>query len=135
MAVIRRFVVAERSMAPTLEPGDRFVALTRPVSVGAVVAATSPDGLRVVKRVAAIGPATVAVDEEELAVDGRRLPTTDRVIGSGRWHVGPGSVFLLSDAPHRTLADSRTWGPLPASAVDGVAVWRYRPLARFGRVG
>lgn len=125
-------------MAPTLEPGDRILTLPRVPAVGDVVVANDPDGLRVVKRVVAAGPATVTIAAGELAVDGEVLAEpwcVDETPGSGTWQLAAGEVFLLSDARHRTLADSRTWGPRHRSALVGVVVGRYRPLARMGRVG
>jgi signal peptidase I len=135
MQQARHHVVAERSMAPTLEPGDRFVSRRRPPRPGDIVVATSPTGQRVVKRVTAVGPARVVVGEGVVRVDGGPEPwePVEATSGVGSWTVGVDEVFLLSDARHRTVADSRTWGPVPLADVDGVAVFRYLPLRRLGR--
>lgn len=124
-------------MAPTLEPGDRVLGHRVRPDVGDVVVAVAPSGRKVVKRVAAVGPTVVGIESDTLLVDGRPSPLSppDGVPGSGEWRLDTGQVFLLSDAPHRTDSDSRSWGPLPADAVVGVVRWRYRPLRRFGRVG
>lgn len=134
--IIRRFAVVERSMAPTLEPGDHILTIRRPPTEGVVVVADAPDGLRVVKRVVAVGPAEVAASDDTLLVDGSPSPWTPPggMSGSGSWTVAPGSVFLLSDAAHRTDADSRSWGAVAADRVVGVVGWRYRPIRRAGRI-
>ena len=120
-------------MAPVLEPGDRVVAVGRHPTPGAIAVARDPSGLLVVKRVVAVGPATVEIDSGAITVaGGDGWQPVDDVPGTGRWDLDAGSVFLLSDAPHRTDADSRSWGPLAADDVLGVVVWRYRPVRRWG---
>ena len=133
--LVRRFIVAERSMAPCLEPGDRVIAIRRVPAPGDIVVASAPDGLRVVKRLIAVGPALVEVADERVTIDGEPSPHAppEGTPGSGAWTVGPGQVFMLSDAPRRTDADSRSWGPIDATEILGTVRWRYRPLARWGR--
>lgn len=124
-------------MAPTLEPGDRILTLNRTPDVGDVVVSNDPDGLRIVKRVVAAGPATVTIAAGEVVVDGVALAEpwcVDETPGAGTWRLAVGELFLLSDARHRTLADSRTWGPRHESDLVGVVVARYRPLAKIGRI-
>ena len=123
-------------MAPTLEPGDRVLGHRVRPDVGDVVVAVAPSGRKVVKRVVAVGPAVVGVESDTLLVDGTTssLAPPGGIPGSGEWQLEAGQVFLLSDAPHRTDSDSRSWGPLPVDAVVGVVSWRYRPLRRIGRV-
>ncbi len=124
-------------MAPTLQPGDRILTVNRMPAVGDVVVTDDPAGLRIVKRVVAAGPATVTIAAGEVAVDGEALAEpwcVDGTPGAGTWRLAAGELFLLSDARHRTLADSRTWGPRHRSELVGVVVARYRPLTRIGRV-
>ena len=110
MAVLKRFVVAEDSMRPTLAPGDGLVALrTRRPGVGTICILRSPGspGTWLVKRVAAVAG-------ECVHVDGRA------------WQVGAAEVFVLSDDRRVTVADSRRFGPLP---VDDI----YRVVLRVPR--
>ncbi|MBN1242337.1 MAG: S26 family signal peptidase [Spirochaetales bacterium] len=68
------------------------------------------DGRRVLKRVAAAGPASL---ERE---------------GGGRLAVPAGTVFLVGDAPEHSN-DSRDYGPVPLDAVEG-RVFRIVPGTR-----
>ena len=43
------------------------------------------------------------------------------------------SVWLIGDNPGSST-DSRNFGPVPLASVRGVAVWRYAPRGREGRV-
>ncbi len=102
----RRVVVEGRSMAPTLEPGDRLlvVRLPRwwPVRPGDVVAFADPrepDRL-LVKRVG-------AADERCVTVTGDNIEES---------------------------TDSRSFGPVDRAEVWGRALYRYAPPARAGRV-
>jgi signal peptidase I len=126
----RRFVVvrvAETSMAPALQPGDRVLIRRGAggmVRVGRIVVFGQPidecdahsdaapvSGTRwMIKRVAAAGGDAVP-DEARLAVSGATV-------------VPPGMLVVLGD--NHASADSRTWGFLPAAAVHGVAV-RLKP--------
>lgn len=116
---MRRFVISEMSMSPALTPGDSFVArrLRRPRR-GKVVFFPHPNRpeLWLVKRIVGLSGETVAVHAGTVRIDGADLDeswTTDPTEPDGRWKVPPGHMFVLSDARHRTLADSRTIGPVP----------------------
>ena len=108
IAVARRWIdvveVRGRSMAPSLQPGDRLVVVRapRPPRVGDVVLALDPRdaGRELVKRVA-------------------------RVDGDG--------VTLRGDNPAFST-DARAFGSLPPSAVRWHVAIRYWPLGRAGRV-
>src|SRR5690606_17331764 len=98
---------------------------------GDVVVVAPPGGGLSLKRVAAAGPATVAMSRGELSVDGRPVPApVPSQAGASDLpptDLGPGELFVLGD-DRRPLAsrDSRDCGPLPAAAVRGrvVAAWR-----------
>lgn len=128
---MRRFVISEKSMSPALQPGDRYLArrLRRPRR-GRVVFFPHPgrDDFWLAKRVVGLPGETVEIDGGEVRVDGRVLAepwTVDPTDPPGRWPVPEAHLFVLSDARHRTRADSRTFGPI---VQDGsyVAVMRYR---------
>jgi signal peptidase I len=94
---LRRFVVAEDSMRPALDPGDGLLAvpLRRPRRGSICIVRRPGDGdLWLVKRIA-------GVPGDVVEVDGRR------------WPVGDDEVFVLSDDRAVTTADSRRYGPLP----------------------
>ena len=96
-----RVAVAERSMQPTLQPGDWLLVLrTRRVRPGQLVVAWHPSrpALLLVKRTA------------------RREP--------GGW-------WLQSDSPNGAAVDSRTFGPVQPGLIEGRVLLRYRRGARL----
>lgn len=102
-----RVAVQGGSMRPTLRPGEWLLVDPLAYRVGAP----------------AVGDVVVVVDPRD---PGRLL--IKRV-----HHVAPdGGLELRGDAPEAST-DSRTFGPLPASAVLGRAWARYRPISRIGR--
>jgi nickel-type superoxide dismutase maturation protease len=95
-----RVAVAERSMEPTLHPGDWLLVLrTRRVRPGQLVVARHPSRptLLLVKRIS------------------RRE--------AGGW-------WLRSDSPYAPTLDSRSFGPVPPSLVEGRVLLRYRRAGR-----
>lgn len=141
----RRAAVRGVSMAPLLNDGESVLVdrltyrLGRPrrgdVALVRGLAGASPD-LRL-KRVVGLPGETVAVARDRLWIDGRPLDLGRPVVGSspGRWTLGPGSYFLLSD----NLAvgtDSRHTGPAQRSDLLGRAWLVYAPaVRRLGRAG
>ena len=115
-----RVAVEGESMAPALRPGDWVVAVRpRRVRRGDVVVVEDPrtPGFELVKRVAG-------------------LPG-DRVGGgsaSGVVVLGPDDYWVLGDSPSRST-DSRSFGPVPRSAIRGVVRFRYWPPGRWVAAG
>jgi inner membrane protease subunit 1 len=108
---LSRFVVAGVSMEPSLSAGDRLLVIRSPATFlrlrpGCVVTARSPaaPGIEVVKRIA-----VVAFDR------------------------GRATYVLLGDNP-RASTDSRTFGPLPATAITGRVIYRYWPEEQRGAI-
>jgi signal peptidase I len=135
-----RVVVADASMRPTLEPGDRlWVDRPRPESPGVVpgdvVVLLDPvEGDRwLVKRVAATGPSHVFVVRVGVVVHpaGDAAPRPVDAIDDA--DVPNGSVFVVSDGGSGGR-DSRTFGPVPSGRLVGVAWWRYAPRERAGPI-
>lgn len=121
-------------MTPTLRPGDRVLAVRRPPVLGGIVVFTAPSGMIMVKRVAGLPGDELAIGDGVVHRNGAAVSEVLDTPGSGSWVVGPGDVFLLSDARDRTLSDSRTFGAVPNSSLIGTVVFRYLPLTRFGKV-
>jgi nickel-type superoxide dismutase maturation protease len=95
-----RVAVAERSMEPTLRPGDWLLVLrTRRIRPGGLVVAWHPSRptLLLVKR---------ALRRE------------------------PGGWWLQSDSPNGAAADSRAFGPVPPGLIEGRVLLRYRRTRR-----
>lgn len=126
-------------MEPSLEPGDRLLAVRvrRPVRRGDILVFRHPDrpDLWLVKRVVGLPAETVEIRDGAVTVDGAALAEPwahGETHPGGRWNVPPASAFVLSDARSRTRADGRTLGPV---LLDGAyrAVFRYAPARRLGR--
>jgi signal peptidase I len=137
-------IVDGRSMLPTLSPGSFVLILrcayglpspwgpgyllrwARPRR-GDLVAALSPrDGLPVVKRVAAAGPATLSAAAGHLLGPGVDEPlTSEQAQRIGRsLELASGFVLLFGDNPGESL-DSRDYGPVRIEDVSGrVLSWR-----------
>ena len=118
-------------MAPALSPGDRILAqrLRRPRR-GRVVFFPHPDraDFWLVKRIVGLPGERIEVREGRLHVDGEKRPDPwagGPTAPDGCWDVPADGIFVLSDARHRTRADSRTLGPVPFSDAY-VARVRYR---------
>jgi len=131
-------IVEGRSMLPTLEPGSLVLVLRCAYGLplpfrggyilrwagprrGEVVAASSPrDGLPIVKRVAAAGPAALKATAGHLLGPGLDAPLSPLQASALGEELGVerGFVFLLGDNPRESL-DSRDYGPLRIEAVAG----------------
>ena len=112
---IWRAVVAESSMAPTLEPGDTLLLLP-----------AGPHGLPWLRGAPPAG--SIVIAEREGRLDVKRVAA---------WPVGtlqtPDALWLLGDNTAAS-SDSRQVGPVPLSALRGIVLFRSGPSGRRGRV-
>ncbi len=136
---IRRFEVAERSMSPSLAPGDYLISvISKQPRVGHIVIYPSPDdpSFFLVKRVIALGGSRVTLDRGIVTVDGtiRREAWSHGHGGGGEWEVGRDELFVLGDDRSISRGDSATIGPLAVKAIDSIVRFRYWPPTRFGPV-
>ena len=102
------WTVGGRSMAPTLEPGDRVLVdlwtyRSRSPRMGEIVLLEGPEGLMMVKRV-----------EELVGLSGTKA--------------------LVSGDNQATSRDSRDFGPVPVEAIRGRVIFRYWPLSESGPI-
>lgn len=113
------FKVASSSMEPTLNPGEVFLAVKRPlwrepVRVGQIVV-FHKEGARIsdlVKRVAGVSGDRLVIERNEILVPAEK-------------------VFVLGDNS-RNSVDSRFFGPIDESQIKGKALIRVYPLSRWG---
>ena len=101
---LRRFVVADTSMRPTLQPGDRLFVFQWPApKPGDLVVLREPGAhlTFAVKRVARLEP--------------------------------NGDVIVHADNPN-VSRDSREFGPVPRQLIVGRVIYRYLPATTRGRL-
>jgi signal peptidase I len=137
--LVEPFIVPNATMAPTIAVDDRVLAAKNPAAIksGDIVVFADPTGehAHLIKRVIATGDQTIDVREGSVFVDGKRLdesyvegrptvalnPTVQYPLTVPRDH-----VWVMSD--NRTnSADSRIYGPVALSKMQGVAVAIYWP--------
>lgn len=127
------FVVTSESMEPTIHVGDKLLMIhPRRYRPGEIVVFERPDepGIKLVKRIVALGPAEVAVEGGQLFIDGRRADppqgaTEPTDIANQSWKLDEGQVFVAGDNRPNSK-DSRDYGPLPAEALNGVVRYRIK---------
>lgn len=150
---VARVFVPTGSMEPTIMPGDSFFVdmltyhFRRPNPGDIIVFWRCDAGKcdRLVKRLIAIGPATVQLRDCIAYVNGQPLtsnafnhpghpdPRRDCYSSAGQesWDVPEGYYFVLGDNTHNSY-DSRYWGPFPAKDFIGEPFLRVWPLTRIG---
>lgn len=128
---MRRFVISELSMEPTLLPGDAVLAraLRRPVR-GKIVFFEHPHrpGFWLVKRLLGLPGEAITIAKGLLLVNGEPVQdwSDETTAPAGTWDVPDDAMFVISDARTRTLADSRTLGAVPLRGA-------YTPIVRYRR--
>jgi signal peptidase I len=142
-STLRVYVVPSSSMAPTIEPGDRFCVDERtgitPNRGELWIFAMPPSGLGVpglaIKRVIGLPGETISVEDGQVRIDGKKI---DEPYLSGPITytlpariLGPEEFFLLGDNRNASN-DSHIWGPVPAARLMGRVLYRVWPLRRAG---
>ena len=136
----RLYVARGRSMEPTLYDGDLTLtaAPRHPVQRAkiAVIRLPGGDGPKYrIKRIVGLPGERVEIEDGLLFIDGahhrepylRGLPAAVG-LESAAWTLGADEYFALGDnRAHST--DSRRFGPVPASAIAGVAAARVWPVS------
>ena len=147
--VVEPFVVDGFSMQNTLQNHERLLVnkLTmyfNPLHYGEIIVFQPPLAGQgdYVKRVIATGGQTVSMVNGQVYVNGKKMPQPflhwHGVSTEDSWNMPPfkvpkGDIFVLGD--HRAASeDSRFFGPVKVSAVQGVAFWVIWPLKDFGAI-
>ncbi len=147
--VVEPFVVDGYSMQNTLQNHERLLVNKlsmwfSPLHYGEIIVFQPPLAGQgdYVKRVVATGGQTVSMVNGQVYVNGKKMPQPfldwHGVSTEDHWNMPPlkvptGDIFVLGD--HRAASeDSRFFGPVKVSAVQGVAFWVIWPLKSFGPV-
>ena len=131
-------------LLPTLRVGDRIVATTRYRSIqqGDVVIFHAPIGAwpaGKIKRIIGLPGQTISSDGATVLINGHRL---DEPYLTWRQDPGPpivtqvipaGHYFVMGDNRSGT-ADSRDYGPIPATSIVGIVTRIIAPASRVGPV-
>lgn len=151
--VAQPYKIEQMSMETTLLPEqyvlvDKLTPRWQPYSLGDIIVfqppATWTDAhIPYIKRVIGVAGDTVELRDGHVFVNGHELienyvytvdgvsqPTEPTPGGPSKWEIGAGQLFVMGD--HRgNSSDSRTFGPILASSVDGRAWLRYWPFDVF----
>lgn len=143
---IRFYKITTNSMAPTISAGDRIAVDLgyynhHTPQIGDVVAVMRPNGLLIVKRIAALGGEVAEGKEGRIFVnakpfdDRRRVearevqqmpPSLKRVMEFGPETVPPGEFFVLGDnRAHSWDSRSPDFGPVDRSDIKGRVLYAY----------
>ena len=128
--VIQIDSIPSASMAPTLLAGDRILVTRylrsdpRPGHIVVFVSPADPDET-VVKRVVAVAGDLVASRSGRLTIGGQTVPEPYVAEAAATGEISPlivpaDSYFVLGDN-RRDSIDSRSWGVVPRSAIEGRA--------------
>jgi signal peptidase I len=141
--VAEPFEIPSRSMVPTLEPGEHVLADKLAYRFGSpkrgdlVVFHAPRTGEVLLKRVVALPGDRVGIEDSALVVNGRRPSepyVKDARLIDGEYfgpiRVPRGEVFVLGDRRSDSV-DSRTFGPIPESALIGRVDARVWPLDKL----
>ena len=136
------FLIPRNSMAPTLTSGDRILAnklasYYRSPQRGELIVFVTPDEHAVLytKRVIALEGDTIAIDQDEVRVNGTPLeepyvqynapaPPLERLHHLPTMKVPAGHVFVLGDNRWQSQ-DSRFLGPIPQENIIGLVRLRF----------
>jgi len=124
-------------MSPALAPGDYVIARRHGrLRRGAIVLYRSEDRI-MIKRAIGLPGEEFRIDGGVVAIDG--VPFDDpwwdaATRPDGVWKLSEQELFVLGDRRSESRGDSRDAGPIRRDDVEGIAVLRYWPLRRLGRL-
>ena len=138
-----RVEVAGRSMHPALQPGDYLIVrlgapTPRDAAFGWIVTLPDQSGRLLLKRVVGLPGESLRVGSA-VQVNGRVLiePYAHGMTSPSQYRglsrLGDDEYFLLGDRRDAST-DSRDFGPVRRDLIEGVAVARYWPPRRAGRL-
>jgi signal peptidase I len=129
--------VENRSMAPTLEAGDRVLMIrhwpTRWLRKGQIVLIEPGFGTAIgptllaatpyIKRIVALGGETFTISNTDITIHNYSCNhKIDHAQNQQVWHIPAGHLFVQGDSAQSV--DSRIWGPLPLQSIRGVTLMK-----------
>jgi signal peptidase I len=136
----RRYEIVERSMRPTLDPGDFIIAArVHRLCRGLVVIFNHPEvpELELVKRVVGLPGEKVTIDNGQVAINGAVLAerwADGPTLPAGEWQLEGNDVFVLGDNRVVSSGDSRSLGSISCDAIGWRVAVRYWPPGSVGRI-
>ena len=127
-------------MEPALSSGDFVIARSlRKPQRGDIVTLPHPERpeLLLVKRVVGLPSEMVTIRNSQVHIDTAVLPerwADGPTRPDAEWLIGYDEVLVLSDNRSATLADSRSFGPVPVQSLQHRLSLRYWPPATIGRI-
>lgn len=128
------------SMTPLLRPGwmvfmNNAAYWADDPRVGDIVTVETPDGWAL-RRIVAVPGERVEVRRGRILVDGLERDPGYNPTGTGTdaeaVTLGDGEYYVMAD--NREATDSRTWGPIPRSAIFGSAIFQIDDQRTFHEV-
>jgi len=145
LLIFQPFYIPSRSMVPALKPGDRIIVSKfdywfKQPHRGEVIVfkyPVNPD-TDFVKRIIGLGGDTLAIRDNNLYIDGKKLEEPYLSQNLVMQDFGPvtvpkGTLFMMGDNRNDSK-DSRFWGPLDKDLIIGRAIIRFWPLNRMGLI-
>lgn len=140
-------IVKGSSMEPTLATYDKlFLNKTNfrveDIKYGDIVTFHNPENKdeSYIKRIIALEGDIVEIIENTVYVNGNPLKENytnsngDTELENGSyWEISKGEVFVLGDNRHVSY-DSRSFGPIDKESIIGVALFRFYPFDKMGRL-
>lgn len=136
---VSRFEAVDHSMSPALAPGDCLITV-RPGRRGprrGDMAVFRAGGRHLIKRVIGLPGERIRIEGGIVAVDGAPLAEpwwAGATRPNGEWRIPAGAWFVMGDNRPRSGLDSRTIGPVDRRDLHSIALFRYLPLKRAGRL-
>jgi signal peptidase I len=124
------------------KPPSNSTATASPAVAGS--SETAPAASTCIERVIGVAGDTIDIHGGHVYLNGQQLTeayvaanqSTSPAGGTSQtWKLTTGQVFVLGDhRQDKSLRDSRNFGPIPTSIVEGRAFLRYWPFSKFGLI-